>query len=200
MALAEASSSLSRREWVAAGLNALAEGGVDSVKVERLARVLRVSKGSFYWHFTDRRDLLAALLDFWQRDLTGQLIDDSAHLPTPRARLEALALGSLDARSGTVDVAQAEGALRAWAAQDEMAGDVCRLVDAQRVAHVAGELALMGVPPERAELFARAIYLALLGLFTVRRYTPELADEEAVKLVVAMVLDAAETPTRPSAP
>ncbi len=198
--MAEASSSLSRREWVAAGLNALAEGGVDSVKVERLARVLRVSKGSFYWHFTDRRDLLAALLDFWQRDLTGQLIDDSAHLPTPRARLEALALGSLDARSGTVDVAQAEGALRAWAAQDEMAGDVCRLVDAQRVAHVAGELALMGVPPERAELFARAIYLALLGLFTVRRYTPELADEEAVKLVVAMVLDAAETPTRPSAP
>ncbi len=188
----EAPVALSPREWVMAGLNALAEGGIDSVKVERLARVLRVSKGSFYWHFRDRRDLLDALLEFWQRDLTGQLIADSADLPTPRARLEALARGSLDARSGDVDVAQAEAALRAWAAQDEAAGNVCRIVDARRVAHVAAELVSMGVAPGRAELFAGAIYLALIGLFTVRRYTPELADDEAVRLVVALVLDEAE--------
>ena len=50
---------LDRRAWVEAALAALAEGGAAAVKVERLAAKLKVTKGSFYWHFRDRDELLA---------------------------------------------------------------------------------------------------------------------------------------------
>ena len=45
-------------DWVEAARSAMVEGGIDAVAVEPLARRLGVTKGSFYWHFKDRRALL----------------------------------------------------------------------------------------------------------------------------------------------
>ncbi len=49
--------------WIAAAFDALAEGGIDAVRVEPLATALGITKGSFYWHFADRRALLDAMLE-----------------------------------------------------------------------------------------------------------------------------------------
>src|SRR3954452_14172520 len=53
-----------------AGLEALRKGGVAGVRVERLAAEVGLTKGSFYWHFRDRGELLEALLDYWAREMT----------------------------------------------------------------------------------------------------------------------------------
>jgi AcrR family transcriptional regulator len=140
---------LTRHDWVLAGLEALAEGGIDSVRVERLAKRLNVSKGSFYWHFSDRSDLLSALLDLWENDFTAQLIANVASLPTPRARLLALAEEALDASMDGVDVAQAEGAFSAWAVLDRVAADRVRTIEAQRVGYLMSELSLMARTPSQ---------------------------------------------------
>jgi AcrR family transcriptional regulator len=60
---------LGRDEWLRAARLALLRGGVEDVRVERLARDLRVTKGSFYWHFTDREELLELLLSEWEKEL-----------------------------------------------------------------------------------------------------------------------------------
>src|SRR4051794_41398282 len=46
---------LDRERWEAAALDAFEAGGLRAVAVEPLARALGVTKGSFYWHFKDRR-------------------------------------------------------------------------------------------------------------------------------------------------
>ena len=51
--------------WIAAAFDALAEGGIDAVRVEPLAKSLAITKGSFYWHFADRRALIDAMLAAW---------------------------------------------------------------------------------------------------------------------------------------
>lgn len=56
----------SREDWIAAARKVLVKSGVDSVKVDRLANDLRATRGSFYWHFTDRDELLNALLHDWE--------------------------------------------------------------------------------------------------------------------------------------
>jgi AcrR family transcriptional regulator len=67
-----------RSDWMKAARFALLNGGVGAVRVERLARTLQVTKGSFYWHFKDRNELLQALLVEWEqeksilRDVVGQ--------------------------------------------------------------------------------------------------------------------------------
>jgi AcrR family transcriptional regulator len=190
--LSRKSQDLTRDAWVLASLAALAEGGIDSVRVERLAKRLNVSKGSFYWHFSDRSDLLSALLDLWEKDFTAQLIANVGSLPTPRARLLALAEEVLDASMDGVDVAQAEGALSAWAVLDPVAAARVRAIEAQRIGYLVSELSLMGADPTDAELLAKGIYLALLGVFATRRYNPGLAEDAVFRRVVDLALDAVE--------
>ena len=60
-----ASDSLTREDWISGAWDMLGERGMDGVRVEPLARRLGVTKGSFYWHFKDRGELLEALLNRW---------------------------------------------------------------------------------------------------------------------------------------
>ena len=58
---------LGRNEWIRAGLEVLMSEGAEAVAVETLARKLSVTKGSFYWHFKSRRELLTSLLTAQER-------------------------------------------------------------------------------------------------------------------------------------
>src|SRR6266487_3673676 len=64
-----------RSRWIEQGLRALAAGGPDAVRVELLARALGVTRGGFYWHFTDRSALLAEMLDTWERATTDEVVE-----------------------------------------------------------------------------------------------------------------------------
>ena len=179
----------SRRQWVLAGARALAEGSVEAVKVERLAAKIGVSKAPFYWRFRDRQALLDAILDYWREDQTQSLIHRVAPLATPRARLDALIALSLEAEIDGIDVAGIEGAIRAWAAQDESVAGFVAEVDALRVAYLSEQLAALGAGATEAQPLAGGIYLTLIGLYTVRRYTPSTAGDAAFAAIVGAALD-----------
>jgi AcrR family transcriptional regulator len=68
-------SRLGIQAWTSAGLELLAEGGVDAVMIVPLAKRLGVTKGSFYWHFKDRDALLSAMLDEWRKSATLDIIE-----------------------------------------------------------------------------------------------------------------------------
>src|SRR5580704_7351182 len=65
---------LNRDDWLKAARMALLKGGVEAVRVEKLARDLKVTKGSFYWHFTDREELLEVLLREWEEELLQDIL------------------------------------------------------------------------------------------------------------------------------
>jgi AcrR family transcriptional regulator len=58
---------LSRESWIAAALRLLEKNGIGSVKIDLLARQLRVTRGSFYFHFSGLGDLQQSLLKEWRR-------------------------------------------------------------------------------------------------------------------------------------
>ena len=66
--------SLTAADWTEAALAALARGGLTAVAVEPLAKELGATKGSFYWHFADRNELLEAALVLWERRDTDRVI------------------------------------------------------------------------------------------------------------------------------
>ncbi len=63
---AQEASRLTRDDWLDEAFNAVVEGGFDNVKVLSLAEKLKVTRGSFYWHFTDHADLINSLLMRWK--------------------------------------------------------------------------------------------------------------------------------------
>ena len=64
---------VSRDDWLKAALEILSDKGVEAVKIDHLARRVGVAKTGFYWHFENRRALLDAMLEFWEREYTEVL-------------------------------------------------------------------------------------------------------------------------------
>ena len=81
---------LRRDEWVDAAYELFQAEGLAAVRVEVLARILGATKGSFYWHLTDRRDLLRAVLDRWEQSETEGVIAAAAEDLAPVDRLAVL--------------------------------------------------------------------------------------------------------------
>lgn len=179
-----------RDDWVSAGLRQLAISGIESVKVERLAGTLGISKGPFYWRFSGRDELLSAMLQQWKREFTQRLIEDTAEL-APRKRLEGLFDRVLHPRSHLA-IGQTDAAMRDWAAQDHVAARTVRQVDARRVDYLSQAFQQMGATEAKALHLARSIYMAMLGLFNVRRYTPQLADKDSFLFLLRLAMDEAE--------
>ena len=150
------------QDWVEAGFDALAEGGIDRVRIEVLAQALGVTKGGFYRRFRDRPALLAAMLETWtagriaairqQTDLAGQ---------SPRERLYAiirLFASRPNARGMSIELA-----VRQWAQADAAAAAAVAQVDAIRLNRVADIYAALGVPDDETEARALMFYAFLFG-------------------------------------
>ena len=80
-----------------AALFAIADGGAAAVAVEPLAARLGATKGSFYWHFPNREQLIVEALELWEREGTDDVIAELAPVSDPVERLRRLleiAIGS----------------------------------------------------------------------------------------------------------
>ena len=62
--------SLQRSDWLRQALTVFVTSGIDAIRITRLAADLDVSRGSFYWHFENREELIDAVVEFWKRKNT----------------------------------------------------------------------------------------------------------------------------------
>lgn len=122
---------LDREVWIEAAIGTLAEDGVAGVRVEALAKSLGVTKGSFYWHFRDRPDLLAAVLEFWKQGRIGDIVKQSrCEAGQEREQLDhILTVYSASRNRRGIRI---ELAIRDWARRDPQAAAVVEEVDAAR--------------------------------------------------------------------
>lgn len=81
---------LAREDWVRAALEALANGGVRAIAIDRLAGRVGATRGSFYWHFRDRAELVQEALETWERENTSELIPGAEAIEDPAERLRSL--------------------------------------------------------------------------------------------------------------
>ena len=149
----------SREDWLRAALRRLVREGVEGVRVEPLAKEMGVTKGSFYWHFNDRADLLDAMLETWAERATEAVIAQAETAGSePLARLErltSLATQGFDA--------ELELALRDWGQRDPAVAATLEKVDRRRMAYLRRLLTEAGFEPVQAQARAFLLYSSLLG-------------------------------------
>jgi AcrR family transcriptional regulator len=153
---------LQRKDWIDAAVKRLAESGVDAVRVERLARDVGVTKGSFYWHFKDRADLLEAVLREWEAttERVSRALPEDA---TPSERMERF-LELITASAADADQAALENAVLAWAQKDSAVAERVAAVEARRTADAEQLLAELGFPPAEAASWADIGYTTFMGM------------------------------------
>jgi AcrR family transcriptional regulator len=164
----ESNGRLSVDDWIQAGFAILAEEGIKALKIDRLCRRLGVTKGSFYWHFTDIAQYRAALVQAW-----GELRDDDrrhfselAGLP-PRERLSEMMSALVSTRHWTL-----ERAMREWARSDEDAAASVRAADQRVLAAVRRAFLDYGFDPDNADLRAYATFAAGVGFLHLAGQQP----------------------------
>ena len=169
-----------RAQWVSAGLDALRKGGAAEVRVERLAARLGITKGSFYWHFRNRDELLEALLEHWAREMTDAEFERvqsmGGSLPE---RLRALAEDVLEKGMGRYDPA-----VRAWARTERKVVAAVARVDRRRVLTLAAWFGEAGFSDAAARTRARLFYAFLLGEPQVR--LPQREPGELARVVAIL--------------
>lgn len=154
--------SLDPSRWITAAIEILADGSVDAIRVEVLAKTLGVTKGSFYWHFRDRNDLLSRLLAHW-RD--GRIADITRHAASApgREREQAMRLIELYSANRSRKGIAIELAIRDWARKDEMAARAVEEVDVVRLDLAGRLLSASGIPPAEARARSLLLYAYVFG-------------------------------------
>jgi AcrR family transcriptional regulator len=151
-----------RSEWIKQGMRALAAGGPDAVRIEPLAQALGVTRGGFYWHFSDRGALLAEMLDTWERatteEVTERLEREGGDAGARLRRL--LALTS----SG---VLQTDLAVRDWARRDPAVAERLRRVDNRRMDGLRTLFSAFGTHPGEVEARCMLFFSLLIGNRTI---------------------------------
>lgn len=155
-------SRLGREAWIEAGTEILSRDGVDGVRVEVLAKRCRVTKGSFYWHFKDRGDLLNAILAHWK---AGRVEDVRKHSTARPGMAPEQLQHMLDVyannpnRRGIL----VELAVRHWALRDPRAAKVVAEVDGQRLKYTGALFLAAGLTPQEAASRSLLLYAYSLG-------------------------------------
>jgi AcrR family transcriptional regulator len=147
---------LTKSDWIAHGLRTLANEGPNALKIGPMSTKLKVSRGSFYWHFRDIADFRSQILQSWQERMTDQVIQQIDGTAEPD-RLKHLA------KRAFIEKPRLDRAIRAWAAEDEDVAAIVASVDARRVAYIAKLLYAAGVEGRRALSRAAFMYWAYLG-------------------------------------
>jgi len=153
-----ARAALTPETWIEAATSVLVDEGIDHVRVDVLAGELKVTRGSFYWHFRDREDLLRRVLKAWSERATEQLTARLARAHAdPQAQLRDVISLPFRGRSAARG-ARIELAIRAWARRDEMARQAVDEADASRIAYHEQIFTALGFAAAEARCRAFLLY------------------------------------------
>ncbi|MDQ5902575.1 MAG: hypothetical protein QG584_2748 [Pseudomonadota bacterium] len=168
---------LDRNDWIEGAIEVLADQGVAGLRVEVLAKNFGVTKGSFYWHFKDRQDLLTAVLQLWKE---GRLRDiEKQATAEPGKELEQIhhvidVYSAVRNRKGI----SIELAVRDWARHDAVVNAVVEEVDAYRLECTRKLFLTLGLSDDEAQARSILVFAYVFGhsLMSYDRNNPKVSE------------------------
>lgn len=176
---------LSRNEWLARALEVLSKEGGSVLTVDALVQRLKVTRGSFYWHFKDRTDFIRQLVDHWSI-VFSQKVAKETHELGGKAEERLLALMKTIVRN---KLNQYDIPIRAWASHDSIAAHRVKMVDQYRTDYVRSLFEEMGFTGDELEMRTRTIvvfYSLEPGIFL---RVPSKQQVKQLKLRHALLVD-----------
>ncbi|BBY18870.1 TetR/AcrR family transcriptional regulator [Mycolicibacterium litorale] len=147
-------------DWIEAGFALLAEGGTNALRIGNLCDRLHVTKGSFYWHFTDIQAYRAALVEAWGdiRDRERQRFTRMQDV-APRQRMRVMMEALVNPSHWAV-----ERVMRTWAIADEQVADKVRQSDRRVLSALREAFVDDGFSSAEAALRSTVMFAAGIGL------------------------------------
>ena len=162
--------------WLHCAKVVLIEDGIGAVKIDRLAKRLKVTRGGFYYHFKDPHALMEQLLSMWR--LENRFTPAIGGISSPAAAIEALEAITDNLVHELGFDSQFDLAIREWARISQAVADVVHLVDEERTEVLRRVFLGLGCKPKEALIRARVFYWHQMGYYAIGVQEP-LADRES---------------------
>ena len=160
------SNRLSRDDWLDQAFWAVVAGGFENVKVLTIAEKLKVTRGSFYWHFSDHADLIRSLLLRWKLQQTA--LDqklDSQRSGNPVKDLEDVVDAAFSQAGATLENLRFEQALRSLSHQNSEAAQMLVEIDTERMKLIESKFMAIVKDVKKARDLSALLYLAIVGSY-----------------------------------
>jgi AcrR family transcriptional regulator len=184
-------SNLSREDWIDFALQKLSEEGIDNVSVAALARALKVTKGSFYWHFKDRDDLLQSMLARWE-ETGSEVVFSEVERVGGDAKRRLKHMSDIIFRRYS-DQLNFEIALRDWGRKDPKIRHIIAQEDERRMDYMRGLFAEIYDDPQIAEAKAWLLFSLYVGETTIAAPVKEQNRDELLWACLESLLESNET-------
>ena len=161
---------LTRDDWLNAARRTLVKSGIDDVKVDRLAKKLKASRGSFYWHFKSHAELLQALLQDWE--VRNQVVVVQTRDRWEDAAPDMADIGDVFLRENTIwldpeiNWATQSLAMRLWARKSKLVAKAVLRVDQTWLDLLTEMFRRSGYSERESRVRARVNYFHYLGHYS----------------------------------
>jgi AcrR family transcriptional regulator len=184
---------LGQEDWLQAAFQSVVEGGFDNVRVLLLAERLRVTRGSFYWHFSDHAQLIEVLLARWrllEQETQQRLLAIESR--DPRADLAQVLEAALAHAGPDLENMRFELALRGLGRRDPAVARMLADVDQERMALFEHKFLRLTRSRKKAAELAALFYLAIVGSYQAlsRPGADEVVKARLVALISGYLVDA----------
>ena len=191
-------SRLTRDDWLDAAFTAVVDGGFDKVRVLALAAQLGVTRGSFYWHFTDHAELVAALLGRWhEREAAAHASLRAQSGVNAQADLERLLEAALAHGGADLENMRFELAMRGLGRRDADVAAMLAEVDAMRLRLFEQKFERLTGDTKTAAELASLFYMAIAGsMQALSRPSNPPQLKQALRGIIAHYLIHRQAPAR----
>lgn len=176
---------LSRDLWLDAARKVLERRGIAAVKIDALARQLKVTRGSFYFHFAGLSDLHAGLVAIWRQRNCAPFEALTQSTLEGQVLFETVVRVWVDEKpfAPTLDLA-----IRDWARSARTLAVEVEATDRVRLDLLTQAFRGMGYSDDESVVRARITYLHQIGYYAIGFKEPA-ADRKRYQPIYGRVLE-----------
>jgi len=160
-----------KQQWLDFALQVLIKQGPEKLTIAALCELKRVTKGSFYHHFSSRKAFIDELMQYWYQSMTLNFIQQANSANGPLEKLEKLDQIIASKHMG------AEMHIRAWALKAQSIQPHLQQVDNQRQEYLSSCYQELGIAKNQADDIALVCYSSFLGM---QQIYPAVSIEKAL--------------------
>jgi len=149
---------LTAEDWIEKGLEFIQRAGHSHLKIENVCKLLGVTKGAFYYHFSDKSEYERALLDHYTTTTMRRLADELSLLSTPQMQLKEVLRKQIE-----IDHTRLSLIFRAWGLENPAVAEALTKIDQVRLKHAKFLFQELGFPPHKAAVRAQVLITFLQG-------------------------------------
>ncbi len=155
-----------KKDWIELGYKLFSESGISSIVIEKMSKILKCNKSSFYWHFKTKKEFIQQLTNYWVDNETEKIIKLTSLKKNSSQKLKLLIEVTYKKKPYSDFVLY----LKRYALKENKISEVIDNIDNQRIEYVNCLLKEIGYSNRDAKVKASLLYRHLIGYHEMMRY------------------------------